>query len=119
MLRDEDEAVEVQLHIDSVDRLLVQHDQPGGPCQEDLLCGGEQSKPDVPEGQESEAQLDVVQFLWVGLNIIVEGVEALELDPIDDRAGPHPAEEDLPLIDCPVACRVEVVRVPAAAEFQT
>ena len=38
-LRDEDEAVEVQLHINSVDRLLVQDNQPRGTSQEYLLCG--------------------------------------------------------------------------------
>ena len=71
MLRDEDEAVEVQLHIDSVDRLLVQDDQPGGPGEEDLLCGGEKSKPNVTESHEPIAQLQMVELLGVGLDAIV------------------------------------------------
>ena len=40
-LHDEDEAVEVQLHIDAVDRLLVEDDQLRGTSEEDLLRSGE------------------------------------------------------------------------------
>ena len=113
-LRDENEAVEVQLHINLVDRLLVQHDQPGGTRQEDLLRGGEQSKPKVAKGQEPIPELNVVEFPRVGLDSIVEGVQALVLNPTYHWTGFLAAEEDFLLVHCPVAWLPYVGWIPAS-----
>ena len=103
-LRDEDEAEEVQLHVYPVDRLLVQDDQPWWASQEYLLCCGEKSKPKVPEGKEPITQLNVVEFLWVGLNSMVERVEAFVLNAINNWTGSFSTKEEFPLVDCPIGC---------------
>ena len=113
-LRDEDEAVEEQLHICPVDRLLVQDDQPRGTSQEDLLCGREQSKPEVPEGEQPIAQLDVVEFVGIGLDSMVEGVQAFVLNAVHNWTGSFSAQEDFPLIHCPVALPLEVHWISAS-----
>ena len=116
-LRDEDEAVEVQLHVHPVDRLLVQDDQPGGTRQEDLLGCGEQSKSNVLEGHETITQLDVVDFLRVGLHTMIQGVETFILNAINGWTCSHSAEEDLPFVDCPISFLVQVVWMSASVEL--
>ena len=118
-LRHEDEAVEVQLHVYPVDRLLVQDDQPWRACQEYLLCSREQSKPNAPEAHEPIPQLNVVEFIWVGLDVMVEGVQAFVLNAIHNWTGSLSTQEDFPLIHCPIAIFLEVGRIPASVVLKT
>ena len=57
--------------------------------------------------------------MGVGLYTIVQGVQALILNPADDWTLLDSTKEDLFLIDCPVTLPVQVVRVSATIELQT
>ena len=118
MVRQEDEAIQIDLHVHSVQSLLVEDDRLGRSRQEDLLRGGKEGGADAPIAEQPIAEFDAVEFMGVGFPSVLKGIQTLVLDPIDDWAGSHSAEEDFLLVNCPAAVLAEVVWMPASVVLQ-